>query len=259
MYDAHNSFYMVLFLDEEDCEKELSGDGCDTMLDRFNSKIDDITQQSILNFEYTGDMAACISQIPGHYVEQVIQAFYSFEWSKSEYAALYVRQTSDHAGNMFYAAKETIFPRGSVTMDVPKFLLEHLRLWENSGEPGPMNELQSIAAWLSTLGHRGLEETRRIMQARMTLLTNAANALYDAGEEAEDKVGIYEKRSRADVNGNGDVKEDANNLQINSLYRKLAAAHLLAQQNGDRLDAKNRECNALREEIAKLNERLGRK
>lgn len=165
----------------------------------------------------------------------------------------------NNAEDVVAPGEETLFPRGSVVMDVPKFLLEHLRLWENTGEPGPMNELQSISAWLSTLGHRGLEETRRIMQARMTLLMNAASALFDAGEEAEDKAGIYEKRSRDEVNGSRDVKEDANNLQINSLHRKLAAANLLAEQNGERLNAKNRECNALREEIAKLNERLGRK
>jgi hypothetical protein len=44
-----------------------------------------------------------------------------------------------------------------------------------------------------------------------------------------------------------------------TLHRDIASYKLLAQQAGDRLDAKNRECNALREEIAKLNERLGRK
>lgn len=80
------------------------------------------------------------------------------------------------------------------------FLFEHLKLWKDEGIPAPENELQSISTWLSYLGMHGAEATKDTMRARMLLLMEAANTLYALGPEAEDKVGIYEKRARSDDN-----------------------------------------------------------
>lgn len=82
---------------------------------------------------------------------------------------------------------------------VDKFLTDNLKLWKDEGVPAPMNELQSIAAWLRCLGEHGQEETISRMRARMVLLMNAANDLHDAGPEAEDAAGIYERRSREEA------------------------------------------------------------
>lgn len=80
----------------------------------------------------------------------------------------------------------------SATLD--NFLTKHLKLWKDEGVPAPMNELQSIAAWLSVLGSHGVEETKERMRARMLLLMHAANDLDKAGPAAVEEAGIYEHR-----------------------------------------------------------------
>lgn len=80
-----------------------------------------------------------------------------------------------------------------------KFLVEHLKFWEDSGIPAPANELQSIRAWLTCLAEHGAEETMTRMRSRMVLLMGAANDLHEAGPEAEDEVGIYDNRPDLDT------------------------------------------------------------
>lgn len=75
-----------------------------------------------------------------------------------------------------------------------QFLLDHLRMWEDSGIPAPVNELQSIQSWLKYLGEHGAEETKSAMRKRMVLLMQAANELHEQGREAEDAAGIYDNR-----------------------------------------------------------------
>lgn len=75
-----------------------------------------------------------------------------------------------------------------------KLMADHLRIWKDSGVPAPLNELQSIQAWLQTLGEHGAEETMNRMRARMIMLMKAANELHKAGPEAEDAAGIYDNR-----------------------------------------------------------------
>lgn len=77
------------------------------------------------------------------------------------------------------------------------FLRENLRMWADSGVPAPVNELQSIHAWLGCLGQHGEEETKKRMRARMILLMRAVNELADEGVEAEIAAGIYDLRPDA--------------------------------------------------------------
>lgn len=79
-------------------------------------------------------------------------------------------------------------------MSVDKFLTDNLRMWKDEGIPAPLNELQSIAAWLQCLGEHGLEGTKTRMRARMALLMGAAADLRNEGREAEDAAGIYDNR-----------------------------------------------------------------
>jgi hypothetical protein len=75
-----------------------------------------------------------------------------------------------------------------------QYLIDHLRLWKDSGIPAPANELQSIQGWLRYLGEHGAEGTKDAMRKRMILLMQAANELHDLGPEAEDAAGIYDNR-----------------------------------------------------------------
>lgn len=75
-----------------------------------------------------------------------------------------------------------------------QFLIDHLKLWKDSGVPAPANELQSIQGWLRCLGENGAEKTADIMRKRMLLLMEAANDLHALGPEAEDAAGIYDNR-----------------------------------------------------------------
>jgi len=75
-----------------------------------------------------------------------------------------------------------------------KYLCEHLKLWEDSGKPAPVNEIQSIQAWHSFLLDHTKEETLKVMMNRMILLGYVASDLHDLGPNAENIVGIYDKR-----------------------------------------------------------------
>lgn len=73
------------------------------------------------------------------------------------------------------------------------FLLPFLRMWKDEGLSAPVNELQSISAWLYK-SCDGLEPLKSAMRARMLLLMRAADQLNDEGLEAEIKAGIYDNR-----------------------------------------------------------------
>jgi hypothetical protein len=75
-----------------------------------------------------------------------------------------------------------------------KFLNDYLQMWKDEGVEAPLNELQSIAAWLRYLGSNGKEKTIEAMQMRMLLLMDASNKLHAQGPEAEDAAGIYNNR-----------------------------------------------------------------
>ena len=49
-------------------------------------------------------------------------------------------------------------------------LANHLKLWKETTEAAPANELQSIAAWLRYLGGNTKEKTLETMRSRMILL-----------------------------------------------------------------------------------------
>lgn len=83
----------------------------------------------------------------------------------------------------------------SVTIELPGYLSDHLKMWKDSGVPAPLNELQSIAAWLRTTGEvKDMKELQNRMRQRMLLLMKAANGVYEAGPYAEECAGIYENR-----------------------------------------------------------------
>ena len=83
-------------------------------------------------------------------------------------------------------------------MSTPKFLTDHLKLWEDLGIPAPVNELQSIYTWLGHLSQHGAEKTMETMRTRMLLLMRAANDLHDEGPAAEKAAGIYDNRPDMD-------------------------------------------------------------
>ena len=80
-----------------------------------------------------------------------------------------------------------------------RFLTDNLRMWKDSGVPGPTNEIQSINAWMTTLRDHGAEETLRRMAGRLVLLQREAVKLHELGPEAEDEAGIYDERPRPDA------------------------------------------------------------
>ncbi len=81
-----------------------------------------------------------------------------------------------------------------VTIRVPGFVAAHLKMWEDSGVPAPLNELQSIAAWLRYLGQNGADETKKAMRNRILILMKAANNIYEAGPYVEELAEIYKNR-----------------------------------------------------------------
>lgn len=81
---------------------------------------------------------------------------------------------------------------------VDDFLLDGLRMWKDEGLEAPLNELQSISAWLDTLGEHGAEETMDRMRMRMILLMDAAATLHAQGSEAVKAAGIYVNRPDLD-------------------------------------------------------------
>lgn len=79
-------------------------------------------------------------------------------------------------------------------MKTDAWLVEHLKMWKESGIPAPLNELQSIAAWLRASGSMTKEELQSAMRARMILLMQASQELHAEGREMEDLAGIYDNR-----------------------------------------------------------------
>lgn len=72
------------------------------------------------------------------------------------------------------------------------FLNEHLKCWMDEGIPAPVNELQSISAWLSESSD--VEQMQNKMRNRMLLLMHQVERLYEAGPMAEQEAGIYNNR-----------------------------------------------------------------
>jgi hypothetical protein len=82
--------------------------------------------------------------------------------------------------------------------DYDDYVRAHLKLWKESGIDAPANEANSIQAWLQFLGEHTREETISTMQARMLLLMEAADAVYEEGPAVEDAIGIYDNRPDMD-------------------------------------------------------------
>jgi hypothetical protein len=131
--------------------------------------------------------------------------------------------------------------RKRITITLPQYLADHLQIWAGVGEPAPDNEVQSIQAWLGMLADHTKEEVADIMRKRMLLLIRAATAIHDAGPEIEDAYAIYKNVSREHM------REKLDNLR---LHRQLASERLRADSGWERYEAKNKECLALREQLA---------
>ena len=79
-------------------------------------------------------------------------------------------------------------------MKTDPWLVEHLKMWKDSGIPAPLNELQSIAGWLRLSGTTTMDELQDIMRKRMILLMDASVELHEEGRAMEDIAGIYDNR-----------------------------------------------------------------
>lgn len=105
-------------------------------------------------------------------------------------------------------------------------LATHLKMWVGQGIAAPANELQSIQSWLQVLGAQGPVETKRIMQKRMILLTQAATEIYNAGSEEEDRLGIYSEKSRGMVEALNELTKVTTELDaLRTAYKALEEAH----------------------------------
>jgi len=81
-----------------------------------------------------------------------------------------------------------------IEIELQDFLIEHLKMWKDEGVPAPVNELQSIAAWLRESSY-GLEQMQDKMRQRMLLLMEAAEALDEQhGIDGAVLAGIYANR-----------------------------------------------------------------
>jgi hypothetical protein len=81
-----------------------------------------------------------------------------------------------------------------IEIDLEDFLVDHLKMWKDSGVPAPVNELQSIATWLRESSY-GLEQMQNKMRQRMLLLMKTANALdKQHGIDGAVLAGIYANR-----------------------------------------------------------------
>lgn len=96
--------------------------------------------------------------------------------------------------NSEYGPISVTTPQEEVKYGLPAWIYRHLVMWEDEGVDAPLNELQSINAWLMYLGRHGQEKTIETMRARMVLLMKAASRLHAAGPEAEEAEGIYKNR-----------------------------------------------------------------
>jgi len=134
-----------------------------------------------------------------------------------------------------------------VTMEVPQYLADYLKLWSGTGEPGPDNELQSIQSWLRYSAGKTLQEVVDTMRKRMTLLMNVAWAINKGGAEAEDSYGVYSEVSREHMR---------DKQEILRLHRELGASKLYAKQGWERAEAKARECNEVRARMANIDPKV---
>lgn len=107
------------------------------------------------------------------------------------------------------SAPASVWAAQVATQTLPKldtFLTDRLRMWKDEGVAAPLNELQSIQAWLRCLGEYGATETAQRMRGRMLLLMKVAGASHEAGPLAEDAAGIYEGLSRESVGARNAAK-----------------------------------------------------
>ena len=81
---------------------------------------------------------------------------------------------------------------GAAPVSKREFLNTYLKMWKSEGVPAPLNELQSIAAWLRESADP--EAMKEKMRKRMLLLEAQAVHLNTQGSDAEARVGIYENR-----------------------------------------------------------------
>jgi len=81
-----------------------------------------------------------------------------------------------------------------IEIELEDFLIDHLKMWKDEGVPAPVNELQSIAAWLRESSY-GLKQMQDKMRQRMLLLMKTANALDEQhGIDGAVLAGIYANR-----------------------------------------------------------------
>jgi hypothetical protein len=92
-----------------------------------------------------------------------------------------------------------------VTINVPSYISKYLKMWQDSGIPAPLNELQSMAGWLRYLGENGVEKTKETMQKRMLILMEVAGGIHDAGPYVEELAEIY--KNRPDQKPNPDTRD----------------------------------------------------
>lgn len=79
------------------------------------------------------------------------------------------------------------------TVELDDFLIDHLKMWKDEGVPAPVNELQSIAAWLRESSN--VDEMQNKMRMRMMILMEAAGALDEQGGiDGAVLAGIYANR-----------------------------------------------------------------
>jgi len=80
------------------------------------------------------------------------------------------------------------------TADYEDYVRAHLKFWAESGIPAPESEIKSLQAWLYYSSGHTMEEMQDTLRARLSLLMDAAVAVYEEGPEAEDRIGIYDNR-----------------------------------------------------------------
>lgn len=84
------------------------------------------------------------------------------------------------------------------TADYKDYVKAHLKFWAESGVPAPENEIQSIQAWLRYSARHTKEEIQDTWRQRLILLEQAAQEVYAAGPDEEDRIGIYDNRPDMD-------------------------------------------------------------
>lgn len=80
-----------------------------------------------------------------------------------------------------------------IEIELDDFLIDHLKMWKDEGVPAPVNELQSIAAWLRESCN--VKEMQDKMRKRMLMLMTVAGALDEQhGVDGAVLAGIYANR-----------------------------------------------------------------